>query len=613
MSRSFGERISERWLKASQAFKETVQPPSIPPQTVEPQPVPQIVGWLLPVEGSRDTVSLQKLALDRSKRSLSVNDESFSVEFLPGSLVLRGKDGVRIEGFHGDIVTLGASRYRLSLLSARAFIKWFSALVAIFIGTTFHTQAQEPTSTPTPSPTPAVVLYESHSSDQNGLAQALYRSQFEASLLIPGLSEIDSRQVQASVIAEGKVISLPIYKSHARRTHYFIQVDTSSLCLARKKEELLNVELKRFFGKLSHDSLVTLTTFFGTRGKPNYATIFKRKTPNDLIDQSQWVTCQPHSESLNALEAMAYLKSALKENDTLEQTEKKTDWWRRVLITFTSGNVGITSEAESILKTYDLDFYPVVYSGVRSPVTQALLTRLTQMNEGEIFWWNNSDPLHFSERFPFLWTFNIFAAFPYQLEEKSYPLEINYLTSKAHYRVTSEVNYFQDRRAYFFYRLKVISLWTFGILLLTWIAFRIFNYYRVKKCPKTGLPLSHTWNASLFVARGRYPVLLVRSHRGYEKAHVVLKKTTRIKNGFSADLHLNPLQSTTLRGYVLRKKGYETFELSPIDPINKSGFAVNQTVRSTPVFLKSGDQFEWGEFTIQFLFPSERETPDANH
>jgi hypothetical protein len=629
MSRSIPEILSARWALATQMFKETIEPPTQAARAdlIIPK---SVVGWLIPLDTEKDVPTLDKFSIDRHQKAIQIGSDHYKIEMFPGILMIHTPEGKKIEAFHGEKVTLGDKSFKLSLLAARAFFKWFAAGILFFSHLISTAQTSTPNAeTPEPSapasgenalpktvadllpkedPTkpkaPAVIVYNSQTSDQNGIAQAPYRAYFDASLLIPGLSESQEKDISSTVLAEGKYHKIPITEAQQRKSFYFIQVDVSSHCLTRKKEELINTELKRFISKIPKHSYITLTTFYGVNGRPVYDLIFKFKKSDELEDRVGLISCQPHSESINALEAMAFLKPYLKEMDSLHQTEKQSDWWRRVFVTFTSGNIGITSEAESILKNFDLDFYPIVYSSVQSPVTRTLLTRLTQMNEGEIFWWNEAGPLNFSERFPFLWTFHIFASLPFELEEKSYPLEVTYKTPKAVYKVTSEVSYLKDKRALFFYQMKILLLVGFGVLFLIYFLYRVYDFYRVKICTQTKLPMSHTWNDSIFKARGRYPVLLMTSFRGYERAFVLQNKITLIGENFKADLRLTTVHKPTVKGYVIKKNGYETYEISSSD---KTPFGINGVRRKNPLNLRHGDVFEFGEYRVQFLFPVETE------
>jgi hypothetical protein len=610
MKNSLIEQIKIRTQKAVEAFKTTLNPPPFEAPKLKTTKV--IVGWLIPERPEVTELDLDKLAIEKGQKTIQMGSETYKIEIFPGSLVIHLPEAKRIEAHHGESVQIGEERFRLSLLAARAFIKWFAYSIFFFIIPSLS-YAQSPAAAPgagpvvSPSAPPLPTgpsKFEFKSLDQKGITVATFDSKFEPILLLPGLNAVSNFRVSAALIHQNKELAMPVVQKFQEDGNYFIQVDTSGLCLLRKREEDINSEIRKFASTVTQNSTISLQTFYSANGKIFSATVFSFKKPQEVLDRSDFITCQPHTESVNVLRALESLVPLLEEATKRDTQVAKGKWVRRAVISFSSGNVGALSKAESILSAHDIDFYPILYTPLKTSVAEGIFTNLFSQRRGMPFWWTEPGLFHLADKFPYHWSLSINANVPYDLEQKTYPYVVRYQNEKYSYEVTSELSYGHDARAYFYYKLRAFVLATVLLALIVWTLYKIYSYYRIKICPRTRLPLSHTWNQSLFVARGRFPVLIVKNQGKYLSSYVVTQKVTIVSNGYTSQVPLNPFYPVAHRGFVIKKKGFETYEISPVE---KSPFGLNGIKRQNPIHLRHGDSFNIGELTVDFLLPLDNE------
>lgn len=567
-----------------------------------------VVGWLLPAARKLTTAELRTFELHQGTHYVGLNSQGLvryegahegavSVSVQRAECVIAGQ-----KYYHGDTLPIDGEEFRIALLATRAYVNWFS-MIPFFLFTlscslsSWAVQAAGQDAPVVLSPTGA----ES--------PRALYRGSLELQYLIPGARRLSVFENTKALVRTGSSEHvLPLRSIHQPKTHYTFVVDISSLCLRREREDDLNQELRRFVDGLPTSSWVSVYTYFQGSGAAPVA--WEKVIANESVQtiqastskRSEYIQCRPRVESANVYDAILALKHEFQQTDAFIQTDSKTEWWRRVLIIFTPGNARLNAQAEQLIHDFDFDVYPVVYSGVRSPFTDHVLQELAQVHEGKVFWWDKGTPLGLIETFPFLWSMSLDFNVPYGLEEKSYPLEIQIQGHK----LRADVQYFRDPRAYFLYRAGRVLLWLLVLAATFYAIQKTVRYYKTPRCPRTKKVTSHTWNRSLFGALGRSPVLLVTSPHGYERAHVLDEKRVRVGRQWNCALRLYSPFSTDRTPFLIERVGYESFAMRRGGRKGPEAFALSGVIRKSEVFLKHGDEFCFGEYTIQFLNP-----PDA--
>ena len=286
------------------------------------------------------------------------------------------------------------------------------------------------------------------------LIRAPFDSTFTMEVAIPGLTHVDAKKVKPYVRAQGERHLLELESYQKRRSNYVIIVDTGNLCLRRGKEEKINLEINQLIRSFDETAPVSIMEFYRVEDQLVSDFIFSRKEARSLVERETYITCRASAQSANAISAIARTEPDWKELQKMNAG--RDDWTRNVLIIFSSGNFKPDNRANQVVRTYDLDAYGVIYSPLVTAYAKRVFGGVVKIREGRLFWWKDKESLNFVDLFPVLWRFKLRTTLPYELEEKLHPLTVTITQGMKRFRILGELRYFQDPRALFFHRLRMI-------------------------------------------------------------------------------------------------------------------------------------------------------------
>ena len=260
--------IGERFKRAKQAFHDELEVHSDTQNLVDEGQLlrkqKMTAGWLIPVDSEvLQTPMMQSLELqygdnfldpmvplvsDPSEFSRDSEDVKSTVRLLvtSGKIILSQPGKARKSYFHGDEIELEGQRFRVCLLSARAYVKWYqktlhSLLIPLGVGallwsslnglwiisTVSLSHAQNLSQvkkvasgvTQSNSEKKEIETIEISSSD---LIRAPFDSTFTMEVAIPGLTHVDAKKVKPYVRAQGERHLLELESYQKRRSNYVI-------------------------------------------------------------------------------------------------------------------------------------------------------------------------------------------------------------------------------------------------------------------------------------------------------------------------------------------------------------------------------------------------------
>lgn len=587
----FRERFLARLEKAQKAYRKRMRQGRVPFEALTLPEEKKVVGWLVPKDAHLDVRQFELasginyiMAGDSPKVETKKPNTDNPVKVIAenGQLFLNA-DGTLEPKFHGDEIIIGAHAFIIKVLSSKACLHWLAVAALSLCASVAALPSQ---------------AKADDVSSAKETVHALTGSPFTLAFAIKGLEAINAEQVQAKLTVDKKEYPFKVLNVEKSATENIILVDNSSLCVHRRMEDTLNLELTNLIKSFSPDASISLVEFSRRSDTENVQEVYRKRHENvaakELLKTTKLIRCESEARSVNALDAI------LQHKDLILPSGDDANFSRRRLFVITSGNVRPTEGVKELISAAHVELYPIAYSGIALEYVEKIFSEIGSPTSPFLFtWWLKAEPLNLTAQLTYDYKFELQDSLPEKMNLASpYTVEVSYKHADQPLQFFADVKFSLDEARLARKRLILAAVCVISLLMIAYLLYRIIKYYRTPVCSVSGKVMSRAWNASLHDIKPHQPVLYIEDDDGYLKAHVIKKQLVTIGSGFSADVRL----PASLIPFDLRLSwtGSETFTLQAQS--TEKLVSVNGIIKIGPVNIGHTDVIQLGHTKLHFLF-----------